>query len=319
MEVQLAPARATPDLSVLLAGRSQIARALEILEPPHWRALLAGWARRRDPRIASFWLEFDLSRSRAAVPAPSLCVKLRGPVDGSWVLDSLLPTLRGRSLARRQRQAAARCLREIPATAQLLYAFSLLPRGGDLRLELFGLAPREMGTYLKRIEAPVHPAEVARAASLFEGVERTHLSFDLGAQQVRPRVGIEGAFPGLPRREPRWGALLDRLAGAGLCTAAQRAALFAWPGWDSFWTAPDLWPADPRWMGAFCVRYLSHVKVVWQPGRTLEAKAYLAFQALRRGNGVRLADQASAAAPAAQGGLSRRAPTSPSRRAARLA
>ena len=127
-----------------------------------------------------------------------------------------------------------------------------------------------------------HPRDLAEAAGLFEGTERTHLSFDVGPEGIRPRIGIEGSFAALPGREARWQELFGRLERRGLCSPAQREALLAWPGSDSFWTAPERWPADPAWLGAFCIRYLSHLKAVWRPGRALEAKAYLAFGPYRR-------------------------------------
>jgi hypothetical protein len=282
LEVHLFPQAAVPDLSILVKERPQVAALLKILQPPHWKVLLAQWAERRDRRIPSFWLEFDLSRSGETLPMPNLCAKLRETADRRWLIDSLLPRLQGGPLTRWQREAAERCVQELPPSAQLLYAFSLLPRGGDLRLEFYGLSPAEMPAYLESVEAPVSRADVVRAARPFTGAERTHLSLDLGPDRIRPRIGIEGSFARQPAREPRWRQLLARLAHHGLCTTAQREALLAWPGWDSFWTAPALWPRETAWTGAFCVRYLSHLKVICRPGRPLQSKAYLAFHAYRR-------------------------------------
>lgn len=249
--------------------------------PPHLRAFLLGWAAERDERVPSLWLEFDLHSGGDSVP--SLCAKLRHPVDPTWLVESLLPALRGGPLTRRQREIALRCRREIPAGGQLLYAFCMLPRGGDLRLEVFGLSPEEMTVYLERIEAPGSTSELFATASLFAGVERTHLSFDVGPGAIRPRVGIAGSFPRMPGREPRWNDLLGRLEARGLCSREQREALFGWQGYESFWTAPGPWPAGR--MRTFCVRYLSHLKLVHEPGREPEAKVYLAFGPYRREGG----------------------------------
>jgi hypothetical protein len=61
----------------------------------------------------------------------------------------------------------------------------------------------------------------------------------------------------------------------GLCTPEERNAILAWPGHDTFWTAAADWPLERVGMGGCCVRSLSHVKVVAQPGREPEAKVYL--------------------------------------------
>jgi hypothetical protein len=281
LEVHLHPAREVPDFAVLVKETAQLAAVLESF-PARLQAFLDRWGEERDPRLPSLWLEFDLPGASGVVPVPNFCAKVRETAEHRWVVAELLPRLNGGPLTSWQQEAAVRCLRAIPATAQLIYAFNLLPRGGDLRLEVFGLQPAEIVAYLARIGAPVPPDEVAGVATLFAGIERTHLSFDLGADGIRPRIGLEGSFARLTRREPRWGELLDGLGRWGLCSPEQREALLAWTGWDSFWTAPDIWPRGPAGMDAFCIRFLSHVKVAYQPGRPLEAKAYLAFGPHRR-------------------------------------
>ena len=93
-----------------------------------------------------------------------------------------------------------------------------------------------------RLLAPERVAgSVDEAVRLIAGCERPHLSFDIvdgDPETIAPRVGLEGAFPRLPHREPRWAELVDRFVERGLCTPEKRAAVFAWPGWDSATTAP---------------------------------------------------------------------------------
>ena len=79
------------------------------------------------------------------------------------------------------------------------------------------------------------------------------------------------------RRSLRWKALFDRLVEAGLCTVAGRDGVFAWPGHDSFWTDPGHWPLPGGGIGGYCVRALSHVKLVTRPETAPEAKVYLLF------------------------------------------
>ena len=114
---------------------------------------------------------------------------------------------------------------------------------------------------------------------LFAGVERIHLSFDIGSE-ILPRTGLEGSFSRLPRREPRWKDLFDRLVDRGLCAPEKRDAALAWPGYDSFWTAPEGWPVSPRLAAGFFVRNLSHVKGRLPSRSEPEAKVYLMFGTL---------------------------------------
>jgi hypothetical protein len=143
-------------------------------------------------------------------------------------------------------------------------------------MEIFGLSPIQMLEYLGKV-APRWIPHVAGPAALFEGIERTHFSLDLLEGEISPRIGIEGSYERQPKREPRWRELFDRLVAAGLCTEEKRDASLAWPGWDSFWTAPDRWPVEAAGVTGYCIRALSHVKVVCLPDRDPEAKVYLLF------------------------------------------
>jgi hypothetical protein len=183
------------------------------------------------------------------------------------------------------------CLEALPAPAFLLYVFSLRARGSDaVRLEIFGMETAEILPYLQGLVPETVPA-VQEAVPLFDGVERIHLSFDV-TETVQPRIGLEGSFPRQPPREPRWGALFDRLIQRGLCLPAKRDAVLAWPGYDTFWTAPERWPVAELRSRGVCVRTLSHVKAVCRPGREPEAKAYLVFGPL---DGSSTGDSSSAA------------------------
>ena len=86
----------------------------------------------------------------------------------------------------------------------------------------------------------------------------------------------------MPEREPRWLEIFERLVKAGLCAPEKRDAALAWSGYDTFRTAPETWPVAAAGRRGFCVRSLSHIKVVCQPDRQPEAKVYLAFGWLER-------------------------------------
>jgi hypothetical protein len=243
------------------------------------RSFLARWSEGEFDRVPTVWLEFDLDRA----PSPISCAKLDGELEPAWLLDVLFPALHGGPLTPPQRNLAQRCLAEIPTPGVLLYAFSLRPRGTDqVRLEILGLDPPAMAGYLETV-APSLVREFGGIAPLFDGVERLHLSLDIG-EEISPRFGVEGSFPRLPHHEPRWGELFARLEERGLSDPAKREAVLAWPGHDSFWTAPRHWPVAEAGGGGYCVRSLSHVKVVGQAGRPPEAKAYLLVTPLDPGS-----------------------------------
>jgi hypothetical protein len=283
LELRLAPGPSIIDLSVPLYAPSQAPPLAERTSSSHLRSFLRGWSDPAGPfrRLSSVWLEFDLDREPQGLPVPIVCAKLQPGCGEGWVLDCLIPALHERPLSSAQRRWVALCLQEIPAPATLLYVFSLLSRGSDaVRLEIFGLDPAGITAYLERIGPGLVPW-VRESAGLFTGAERIHLSLDIGPE-ILPRIGIEGSFSRLPCREPRWKELFDRLVDRGLCAPEKRDAALAWPGYDSFWTAPERWPVKPRPAAGYCVRRLSHVKVVCRPDCEPEAKVYLMFGPLAR-------------------------------------
>ncbi len=281
LEVRLASGAAQVDLSLRLLTAAQ-ARALAARLPSCVVGeFLSLWSKPDGPLapVRSVWLEFDLDQEEP--PDPVVCAKLPADIDSGWLLNTLLPALQGDPLSRGQRALILTCLGTLPDQARLLYAFSLRARGSDaVRLEIFGMEPSQMLAYLQSVAPRTAPA-AADITPLFEGVERLHLSLDV-AEEVLPRIGIEGSFPRQPRREPRWQELLGRLASRGLCAAEKRAAVLAWTGYDTFWTAPAAWPIRQRGASGYCVRNLSHLKVACQPCRLTEAKAYLAFGPFER-------------------------------------
>jgi hypothetical protein len=227
-----------------------------------------------------------------------ICAKLPQKIDLGWLTGTLLPALDGYPPPSRTRDLILSCLGALPTSAHLLYVFSLRARGSDaVRLEIFGMNPDQTLAYLRDV-APQAVPPVTEVSPLFEGVESLHLSFDVTGE-ILPRIGLEGSFPRQPPHEPRWEALFRRLMERGLCSPEKRDAVLTWPGYDTFWTAPERWPIAEMGPRGFCIRALSHLKVVCRPDREPEAKAYLVFGPLDRSN-----EGAAASSPASRSALS---------------
>lgn len=278
---------ATADLSLRLTTPQQAADMAARVDSPHLKAFLEhGWSALGHPvPVAAVWLEFDLDRAPRGLPEPVVCAQLHGSWDAEWLAGELLPALHGRPLTAAQKRWLRRSVAEVPATGTVLYAFSLAARSQAVRLEICGLEPAAMIAYLDRWAPAAAARQIAEIAPLAEGCDRYHLSFD-GTDEISLRLGVECGFERLPHREPGWSKLLDRLVAAGLCSAAKRDAVLAWPGTDTLWTAAARWPQEAVSAGGYCVRCLSHVKLVSAPGHPPEAKAYLIFEHLASASGL---------------------------------
>src|SRR5207244_864120 len=131
--------------------------------------------------------------------------------------------------------------------------------------------------------------ELEEAVELAHGlrplVDGLAVCLDL-AQRVRPRLGLEGHIGRQSRSEPRWAAFLDELVRRGWCTSSKRDALLDWPGLVSPADRDRAWPPElvcaslrrPADHFTSFQRLLSHVKVVYEPGRPTEAKGYFGFE-----------------------------------------
>lgn len=302
LEIRLGEAALAPavDLAFHLRTPAQARAAADRIAPARLRRFLSSWARGEHPEAASLWLELDLEREPEARPVPGICAGLGGAIAPELLADRLLPALRGRPLAAPVRRRLLRCLAAIPAPGRLLYAASMESRRDEaVRLIVAGLGEEGLVGFLDRVAPSSLARRAAEAMALVAGGARTHLSFDVH-DEVGERIGIECSFPRLPAREPGWSELLGRWAAAGLVSAEERAALLIWTGYDSAWTAAARWPAAVEASGTFCIRCLSHLKLVSIPAGPLAAKAYLLFGPLRRARGRTVSTASAVRLPALQ-------------------
>jgi hypothetical protein len=152
----------------------------------------------------------------------------------------------------------------------------MLSRSSD-RARLYASLPKEgVVEYLARIGWQGPSTELEATVTWFgRYVDEVVLCFDVGAT-IGPRVGIEGYLDDRlsAGRQGRWRPLLEALERRGLCTAAKRQALLGWHGWAWRTLPHELWRTP-------IARLISHVKLVHDSGRDLEAKGYVGFTHLR--------------------------------------
>lgn len=287
----------------VLAGLDPSAPELDpgLLADPVWqrlRGFARAWAApgsELDRRVQNLWCEFDLNGGDAPPTAPSVflgsdAVHGEHAADrAAWLADEALGVLRGAPLDPALRGRFVAAAAALPAGAAVFQTGLMLGRpGGEgmLRLCVRGLTRAGARTYLERVGWPAGGAPAEELLDeAFGRADSVDLDLDLTPEPA-PKLGLECSFIAGPPQAYRLPAFLDWLAARGLCTEGKRRGLLAWTRALHQRQFPHAWPPElatrARGLGggtvSMYVRWVYHIKLVFQPGRALEAKAYLAVR-----------------------------------------
>lgn len=275
-----------------------------LLQQPEWQQIAAfseAWAEKDSlmkKQVKCFWLEFDMPESTSEVSIPSVFFgpeKIQSDssqspkIQFSWLVNEALPLLRGRPLPLVVKQQILRCIEKMPKGASLFQVGTMLSRStNDVRLYINKVRPQNILSYLNALGwSDVDDTFLYLIKDLEKKADRFVLSFDVTPEGIEPRIGLECSFEeNRFHEEKRWEELFEYLVQKGLCLPQKRDALLRYPGVEH----PDDFSGgvmrpfvsvsqhlDEIFSGSL-VRYISHVKVVYVPGRLLEAKAYPAVR-----------------------------------------
>jgi hypothetical protein len=284
VDLQVCVTAASGGRGVLFDGLPQLDRFAA--GDARWAAtvrFLRAWGEPRSVLFAGVpvvWLELDAPCAEQPDPAPFVIFTpdplatlasgtalplalVRTVSEGIWLLgDGVIEPDLVRSLAR--------CLGSLPGATRLLHVALRPSESGRFVRLVLRMPWRALGAYLDCV------GWQGSRAGLDAWLERScpstvlqSINLDVGPG-VGPRVGVEYHFPTPPASDHRWRTVFDALADAGACTAERRAALEAWPSHG----------ADENALGA--ARTVDRdllLKVVFETGAPLRAKAYLPFAA----------------------------------------
>jgi hypothetical protein len=309
LECRLGADSSTVDFSVLvmpsdsshkmLAGLNSAAMPDIILAHPVWKRIRAFCLDWYEPNsllsknVDRIWLEFDVDDRLSQVPIPSFfwCFKysqeeLNRKIQ-KQIIEDTLNLLNGTELSPQIKQNLVLCSDSLPIGSQFLYIGAMLSRKLEaVRVNITGINEDNLLAYLNKIGyrfSVIELKEIIKELSFF--VDETILNFDVG-DVIFPKIGIEcELIKKDPRIEPRWQLLLDYLVEKGLCTPKKRDAFLYWCGYSQEKTHPELWPRNLSKISSFLgergssvfFRRLNHIKIVYQPDSSLEAKGYLSF------------------------------------------
>ena len=277
---------------------------VSFMEQPEWKQIAAfseawtGKDSRIKEQVKCFWLEFDMPQTDPDVLIPSVFfgpekisqeTEMDASTQFSWLINSALPLLRGGQLSKQAKQQILKCIQKIPRGSSLFQVGTMLSRSTqDVRLYINKIHPQDIIPYLHALGWSNDDNEFQTLVEEIQTkAERFVLSFDVTADGIGPRIGLECSFEeSRYHEETRWTQLFDYLVEKGMCLPEKRDVLLQYPGAEDrdYFSGAVMKPIaavsqhlDEISSGSL-VRYISHIKVVYVPGQPFESKAYPAVR-----------------------------------------
>lgn len=214
-----------------------------------------------------------------------------------WLIDNALPLLKGNSLSKPLENQLFNCIQQLPTNASIQFVGIMLSRSTDgIRLYINRLHPEQILPYLKSLGWSDETGQCSVLISeLKNKADRFVIGFDINIEGISPRIGIECSFiSNRFHNETRWNNLLNYLVKKGICLPEKRDALLSYSGIcePEYFSGGLMKPLSSasnhleKLLSSALVRYISHVKILYEKGHILEAKAYPAVRLFENPNEI---------------------------------
>jgi len=254
--------------------------------------------------VDTLWMEFDYGASKNGIPLPCIFFdtpyyeNIRSmdlspctcsiPKKGDYlqnpyketerIIDLAYECLLAKSISPAIRNNLLHCLSVLPVNAKIQQIGIMPARQSDSVRVCILIPVKKVLNYLSDIKATnhIHLHRINDMLDIYS--EKILLDLDINTV-VSSKIGFEIK----PKAKDLWPALLDHLLKERLCSKSNHKALLSWPGYsEKFSKIRDIHQISLRcpnfkdiMNSILWVRRLNHIKIVHQPGRQLEAKAYL--------------------------------------------
>jgi hypothetical protein len=243
-------------------------------------------------KVLGIWFEFDAKDLVTDSPVPNIFIHpvpiqpslTNGCADYQWLLHTALPLLKGECLPKTTEQKISDSIEKLPGEATLFQVGIMLARSNSLvRLVIKRIQPDQILPYLTSIGWSDDTNGLSSLIrELKKYVTRMVLHISVG-EDIDTKIGLECSFaPDLYHQEHRWLDFFTYLKKKELCLPEKKTAVFRFPGIDqedmtedfnfqSYMTAAKI--PDNHFSSAL-VRYISHVKISYEPHYPLDVKVY---------------------------------------------
>lgn len=243
-------------------------------------------------KVLGIWFEFDVEDLVSEAPIPNIFihpVAIQASASGDisqfqWLLTTALPLLKGRRLSKTIEQKVADAILKLPPEAALFQVGIMLARSQtNVRLVIKRIHPKQIIPYLVSLGWSDDSNDLSVLIDELQNfVTRIVLHIGIGVNIDR-KIGIECSFyPDQYNKESRWSDFFTYLKQKGLCLTEKKSAISRFPGVEhddsdtefnlnTYMTAVK--NSHENYSCAL-VRYISHVKISYEPQYPLEVKVY---------------------------------------------
>ncbi|MBN2600296.1 MAG: hypothetical protein JXA75_07125 [Candidatus Thermoplasmatota archaeon] len=243
-------------------------------------------------KVLGIWLEFDINDVSSDISIPSVFLqtvplRIDSPKDiekCTWVTRNAIPCLEGRPISEKEEQYFLKIIKKLPKGASVFHVASMLSRKSEgMRVVIKRIHPDDMVPYLRSIgwaDTDDGLSKLLQELKDFVDCIRLHINI---SDHVDLKIGLECFIsPEKYNQENGWTDFLAYLVEKGLCQPELKSSLLEFTGVEQEHPAynfgidsymPSVKVPDKDFSKAL-VRYISHVKISYEPKKTIEAKAY---------------------------------------------
>ncbi len=242
-------------------------------------------------KVLGLWFEFDTAYKEPDVFVPGLFVQIKPIIktdtgiveDFSWINNELFPALTGKTLSEKNIDMINQSIQNLPDKSILLFVAAMISRETSTIRTTIKMNYNQIVPYLKSLGWKDKDDGLQQLLNeVHQHSSRIILHLDIG-EEINPKIGLECSFaPDLYHYEVRWVDFFEYLIDKGACLPEKKKQILSFMGVDlkddtSKFNLESFFPAvkfnDGNYSGAL-VRYLSHFKIQYLPGKPIAAKAY---------------------------------------------
>jgi hypothetical protein len=243
--------------------------------------------------ILGMWFEFDITECSSEPIVPciflhTIPLRIKPQEDKEkirWLTQHALPLLTGEKISEKIEKNVHLAIQHLPDNALIIDAGVMLSRQNPaIRLIVTKIHPHHIIPYLEKIGwSDEHDTFLLLLKELQQHVSRLVLHITVTENGIDQKIGVECSFTSdRYHLETRWTAFFEYLIKKGLCLEEKKDALLQFMGveqedmkrkFDTTNYQPSVKIQNDDFSSAL-VRYISHIKLVYEPNHKLIAKAY---------------------------------------------